>query len=500
MKKITSLGYLLFGFGLILIVLTQWSCRKEEGFIDGKAKLRYETDTLSFDTVFTAVGSATKYFKIYNDEKLPKLVDIKIKKSNSQFRMNVDGFKGNDLKNIEIPANDSIYVFLEVTVNPNSPLSVSPFIIEDNVLIQNGDKEESVLLVANGQNANYIPRVNGAGTFSYLSCNFSTVNWNDPKPYVIYGILIIDSCTLNLPAGARIYVHGGIARNGDDGYYNDGQIIILGGGSLRANGTLDKKVTFQGTRLEQEFANVAGQWGGIRFFKGSGNNKLNHTEIKNSIIGISTDSATQLSITNAVIKNTSSVGIAASRSNIYGDNLLIYDTGSSALSIGYGGTYEFYHCSFYTSINQDPSIAMSNFKCPDPPLCQSKIFSQAFLNFTMKNSIISGGSDDEINLIPFEKTHFGTIRFSLDMQNNIVRVTDLIKAANYPNFFDFCKGCYNQKREDKVFKSTAKSDFRLDSLSVAFDRGNYISSVPIDLVGKQRNTTKVDLGCYEFDK
>jgi hypothetical protein len=452
---------------------------------------------LSFDTVFTGVGSATRYFKIYNEESLPKLVDIKIKKSNSQFRMNVDGFKGNNLTNIEIPANDSIYVFVEVTVNPNAPLSVSPFIIEDNILIKNGDTEESVLLVANGQNANYIPRVNGAGSFSYLSCNFNTVNWNDPKPYVIYGILIIDSCTLNLPAGTKVYVHGGIVQN-SDGYYNDGQIIVLSGGTLKVSGTLDKKVTFQGTRLEKEFENAAGQWGGIRLFRGSENNKINHAEIKNSIIGISTDSATQLSITNTLIKNTASVGITASRSNIYGDNLLIYDTGSSALSIGYGGTYEFYHCSFYTSLNQDPSIALSNFRCPDPPLCASKIFSQAFLNFTMKNSIVSGGSEDEINLIPFEKNHLGTIRFTIDMQNNIVRVNELIKSTNYPNFFDFCKGCYNQKREDKVFRSPVKSDFRLDSLSVAFDRGNFLPSIPIDLVGKQRNTTKVDLGCYEF--
>jgi hypothetical protein len=482
---------------MIGLFLAFWSCRKEEGFIEGKAKLRYETDTLSFDTVFTSVGSSTLYFKIYNEENLPKLIDLKLEKSNSQFRMNVDGNAGSDLKGIEVPAKDSIYVFLEVTVNPNAPLSASPFILEDKVLINNGGEQESVLLIANGQNANYIPRVNGKGTFSYLSCDFGNVNWNDPKPYVIYGIFIIDSCTLNLPPGARIYVHGGITL-GTNGYYNDGQIIVLGGGSLRINGTVDKKVTIQGSRLEKDFENTPGQWGGIRFFKGSENNLINHTEIKNSIIGISTDSATQLTIKNTVIKNTASVGIFASRSKINGDNLLIYDTGSSAMSLGYGGTYDFNHCSIYTSLNQDPSLVMSNFRCPDPPLCQSKIFFQAFLNFSMKNSIISGGSDDEINLIPFEKNQLGTIRYTIDMQNNIVRVADLIKAANYPNFFDYCKGCYNLKKEDKLFKSTGKSDFRLDSLSVAFDRGNYLPSVPLDLVGKQRNTSKVDLGCYEY--
>ena len=42
------------------------------------------------------------------------------------FRMNVDGIAGNEAIDVEIPPNDSIYIFLEVTVNPDQPSSDQP--------------------------------------------------------------------------------------------------------------------------------------------------------------------------------------------------------------------------------------------------------------------------------------------------------------------------------------------------------------------------------------
>ncbi len=488
----------IFFFSIALVwIFTSISCKKDFTYVDGAAKLRYETDTLSFDTVFTAVGSATRYFKIYNDDAQPALIDVRLANLKGQFRINVDGIKGNSVKGIEVGPKDSVYVFVEVTVNPNSPLSVSPFIIEENLLINNGGREEKVLLVANGQNANYIPRENSKGSFSYLSCNFGTVNWNDPKPYVIYGILIIDSCSLNLPAGAKVYVHGGLVQS-ENGYYNDGQIIILSGGNIKMNGTLEKKVIIQGDRLEQEYKDVAGQWGGIRIFKGSEGNNINYAEIKNSIIGVSVDSAGELTIKNTVIKNCAGDALLSNRGRIFGDNLLIYNTGKRALAIGYGGRYEFNHCTFHTTINNDPSIFMSNWRCQDPPECDSKVFFQAFLDFTMRNSIISGGSDDEISIAPFDKSDLGTIKFDLKLTNNVVRVKDLIKTTNYPTFFNYCKDCYNLKPGDKLYLNSSKEDFRLDTMSVGLSKANYLSNVPKDILGKDRDRDKTDLGCYEF--
>ena len=50
---------------------------------------------------------------------------------NSFFRINVDGITGNIAKDVEIAGKDSLYIFAEVTIDPDAPLSNSPFVIED---------------------------------------------------------------------------------------------------------------------------------------------------------------------------------------------------------------------------------------------------------------------------------------------------------------------------------------------------------------------------------
>ena len=55
---------------------------------------------------------------------------------------------------IEIYAKDSVFVFVRVTVNPND--QNTPFFVEDKIIFETNDNEQSVLLTAYGQNANYI--------------------------------------------------------------------------------------------------------------------------------------------------------------------------------------------------------------------------------------------------------------------------------------------------------------------------------------------------------
>lgn len=480
---------------LIASIVLMYSCRKDNTYFTGNAKIGVSTDTLSFDTVFTKVGSSTKFFKIYNYEKQPITVDLSLKQNDAQFRFNVDGIKGRSFENVEIPPFDSIYVFVETTVNPDEPLSISPFIIEDEVIIRSNESEQKVLIVANGQNANYIPKVYGQGLISYLSCNLNTVNWDDPKPYVIYGILVIDSCELVIPAGAKVYVHGGLAKS-EGQYYNDGQIIILSKGKITINGTVEQNVIIQGDRLEPEFKDVAGQWGGIRIFKGSTNNSINHAVIKNSIIGVAVDSAASLSIKNSILQDISSIGLYASHANVYGENLLIFGTGSNAVALAFGGNYEFNYCSFSTDISQDESLLANNYKCTDP-LCEGPILTND-IKLVVNNTIIAGGSEDEIVLDPFKKEEFGTAAFDITMSNCIVRVADLIKEKAFPNFFDHCKDCYNLKFADKLFLDKSKNDYRLDTMSVGLERALPIPSIPLDINGKVRDTQRPDLGCYEF--
>ena len=129
------------------------------------------------------------------------------------------------------------------------------------------------------------------------------MTWDDPKPYVIYGILVIDECELKLPAGTDIYVHGGVVTR-DSLLYNDGLIVVQSNGKITAEGTASSPVTFQGDRLEDTYKFRAGQWVGVLFNSLSKGNMLNHVRLKNSIIGIRVDSLAELDISNSIMSYT----------------------------------------------------------------------------------------------------------------------------------------------------------------------------------------------------
>ncbi len=55
----------------IVILFSMTGCFKEEFDFGDDVTLRFSTDTITFDTVFTTVGSATRIFKVYNDRDKP---------------------------------------------------------------------------------------------------------------------------------------------------------------------------------------------------------------------------------------------------------------------------------------------------------------------------------------------------------------------------------------------------------------------------------------------
>ena len=73
--------------------------------------------------------------------------------SSSAYKMNVDGTSGTQFNNIEIEANDSLYVFVQVNINPNA--NNLPFIVRDSIQISYNGNNRLVQLEAWGQNAHF---------------------------------------------------------------------------------------------------------------------------------------------------------------------------------------------------------------------------------------------------------------------------------------------------------------------------------------------------------
>jgi len=477
---------------LLLVILTFFSCRRDDYYEGKDINITFSEDTLRFDTVFTTIGSATRFIKIFNPKDQPILVDVTLKNSsNSFFRINADGLKGPVVKNIEINSRDSIYIFVEVTVDPDQPLSLSPFILSDEIEVTANGNVFVAHLEAWGQNANYIPSTSGKGKGALLSCNLGERTWNDPKPYVIYGILYIDSCTLILPAGTKIYVHGGIVRDTNT-IYNDGLIVFLQDGKLDARGTSENPVVIQGDRLEQEFRDVKSQWVGLLFWQLSKGNKLSHTIIKNSIIGIRADSLANVSLYGCQIFNTGGPAIIGRHASIYGENCIMYDNSSYGIQLTYGGNYSFNYCTVGNYEGQNEAVILTDFYCSDP-LCSEGIQLNQ-LNASFTNCIFVGSDKDEIGLVQASDNDND---FKYIFTNCAVKVDELLDAKNNPDFFDHCIDCINLKTNDKLFLKFRENDYRLDTMSVVLGKAKALSSVTLDILGKMRKSMP-DMGCYEF--
>lgn len=482
---------------LVATALMLQACRKERFTTSPEDTISFSADTLRFDTVFTELGSATRYFKIYN----PHSKSIRISKiwlengSLSKFNLNVDGLPGDVHTDLEIAPKDSMYVFVEVTINPDLPLSASPFVIDENVVVETNGNTQKVVLEAWGQNANYIPSRFYADSVTVFGCNGGEVVWNDPRPYVLYGVVAFDDCTVRIPAGARIHVHGGLTRfveNSEVGYYNDGLLAFAGNGRLIVEGTKENPVIFDSDRLEPEFAEEAGQWTGIWLQAGTQGHRIEHCIIRNSIIGVRVDSAADLSIKNSRIYNTAGSGIIGVHATINAENCLFYDNVGFSIQLEFGGDYNFSYCTAASYGVDGEAVKLGNALCRDE-LCET--YSLYRLNVLFKNCILFGSRDDQFTLFDRENN---PANFNYRLENCITRVKDLIKANAWPDFPDHCQPCLYLVSKDTLFVDPNDDNYYLDSLhSKANGYAVPLPNILRDLDNRDRSLTMPDVGCFE---
>lgn len=317
-----SLRFLQISVAALILVLG--SCKKESFITSSDARISV-TDSIKFDTVFTTVGSITKSFKIINenDQKI-NFSSIKLAGgTSSPFSININGVAANERSNIEVAANDSIYVFVSVRVNPGA--SNLPFILSDSILLSYNGVKRVVQLEAYGQNATFLRN-------AILTGNN---NWTNALPYVILGSLRVDTnAVLTIPAGTKIYVHA------------DAPLLV--DGTLIMDGTVDEKIVILGDRLDEPYKNFPASWPGIYLRNASKNNSFTFAEIRNAnqavvISGPSINANPKLVLNQVLIDNAYDAGILSINSNVSANNSLISNCRNNVV-IQAGGTYNFTHC------------------------------------------------------------------------------------------------------------------------------------------------------------
>ena len=478
---------------IITAVIVLFSCSKEDEILYN-GKLDFSNDTITFDTVFASIGSITKTLTIYNNNSSDIYSNISIKGiSAANYRMNIDGVPGNNQNDILIPKKDSIFIFIEVTVDPSS--NSTPYILSDSLVFETGDNMQSVKLVAWGQDANfYTPNtygqiINGSDTTKiYYHQISSNQVWSNDKPHVIYGYVIIEpNAQLTINEGTDVYFH-----------QNSGMIVgnpfsSISGGTLKVNGTLNNEVTFQGDRLDSWYENIPGQWDRIRFIPGSYDNEINYAIIKNGTTGLHADTVANanptVTIKNTIIKNMSSIGILGQGAKIVASNTVVSECGQYTVACYIGGDYTFNHCTFANywnySIRNTPSILLNNYYVDANDNVQIRDLNNAYFG----NCIIYGSLTTEFS---FDKNESGIFNYHFD--HSLLKIDPNINT-NTANFTSIIKN------DDPIFKDHLNNNLSLDENSPAIESGNFQitsnNSLFIDINGENRNDPP-DLGAYQY--
>ncbi len=466
---------------LVILIPFIYSCEDEHFSRDPSLKLSFSTDTIMFDTVFTTIGSSTKYLKVYNRNKHDlKIASIQLAGGNSSFfRINVDGQPADKVYDVSIRSKDSLYIFIEVTVDPTN--QNSPLFISDSIVFNTNGNTQEVKLIAWGQDVHLL----NARTFVRDTFLISD------KPYLIYDYLYVkQGAELKIQQGARFHLHN--------------EALVLVAGSLKIEGTFENPVTFEGDRLEPYYRDKAGQWWGIWLSAGSRENEIRWANIKNAIVGLVVDTCytpgiPTLKISNSIVMNMSSTCLLGRGSKIIADNCLFANAGGVGVNLIYGGAFQFFHCTIANYWGQfifrkGPALSINNYYAYQlvengPWIVDPRDIEEAYFN----NCIVYGSRSLEFEVDNKFKDQPVQALMNYRFDHCILKVPSDYSLADPSKYINVIK-------DDPKFKDPYKLVFELDTLSPAKDFGllEYGQQYPFDLKNLSHILDlKPDLGAYE---
>lgn len=449
--------------------------------------LAFSADTIAFDTVFTTISSATKKLMVYNRNKdALNIQSVSLaSQGESGFRINVDGRKGSEFNDIGILGKDSMYIFIEVTVNPQD--RNNPFEIKDSLLFMLNGGKQSVLLQAYGQDAIIVK----GGLFINNDTTFTS-----HRPYLIYDSLVVSpNATLTIDAGASFYLR------------NSAKINVAG--TIKALGTIERPIIFRGDRLddllpgELAYDNVPAQWGGFTFHPESYNNVFEHTCIRNGKNGIiclpSTTEQPKITFNSSQVTNMAGNLLYSENCHIEAYNSEFSNAEDSLLVLS-GGKYHFIHCTIanFFKLNNgrtgSPSVTIQNNNAITGK--QSYPIEQAYF----ENCIIDGSKSQETGEIKIESSDDFDYQFTnclLRQKSDLAQSTNcLFIEGNNTNSYRL-----NGNKEEKYnYDYRLKKDKDGNSKAIGKADINIARLYPQDRYGVTRvsETILPDIGAYQY--
>lgn len=439
----------------------------EDGFSSSPSdRPTFSTDTLQMGTVITTDVSTTQRFTVRNPHSKGLIIsEIRMDGPNADyFRLNVDGFAGTVFNNVEIRANDSIYIFVSCTL-PENNLDAPVDLDADIRFITNGNTDR-VVVHATGQDV----------TRLYGETVAASATFNPDRPYQVFDSLVVaPEATLTLPAGTRLMFH-------DKAY-------MRVYGTLIAEGTVEKPVELRGDRTGDVISGItfdlmAGQWHGVDFMPGSKDNRLSHTVIRNTVQGVVAID-TDLELVNSRLRNSQFRALSAQGTNITAVGCEFAEAPYGTVFIA-GGESVFDQCTFPNyylfSAVYEPALTLAHVNAetamPD--------YEGPFTKAVISNSILYGLGPD---ITPGNLDDTDVFLYNCLLKSN---------GSDDEHFVDCIWGedpLYHTVREEYIF------DYRLNEDSPAIGKGNASfnthPAAATDAYGLPRGANP-DLGAYVY--
>ena len=434
----------------------------------------FSVDTLKMGTVFTEDVTVTHKFTVRNrNDKGINISDIRLSGPNADlFRLNVTGLAGKTFQNVEIRANDSIYVFVEATLPANG--GTTPQTVNATVDFLTNGVTSHVVLRADGQD---VTRLRA------LTITEDT-HLTKGRPYQIFDSLVVaEGRTLTLDPGADLRFH-------------DGATFIVRG-TLICNGTLRDPVSIAGDRTGNVITDItfdlmSRQWNGLQFTVSSHGNRMVHTHLRNTWYGVivsgdgkpSADGAPKLWLQNTRLRNSGDLVLEVYDADVQAYGCEFAEAANGVVRLQ-GGSHIFNHCTFanYYLFSAIGGAALTlEHLSPENDAETGTPYTKALIS----NSIIYGLGPD---ISPG------------DLLGTEVTLNHCLLRSNGTDDDNFIACLWDKDplyytvREDYIF------DYRVKPESPAIGAGDPALTLPdaaVDAYGLTRSTTAPTLGAYVY--
>lgn len=499
---------------VVTIVLLLWcSCRTDFEYGPSAGNLEFSKDTVYLDTIFGTIASSTYTLKVFN----PTRDDVVIpaiglaQGQNSSYRLNVDGAAGKEFKDILLYAQDSLFIFIETVLDIPAGEGTS-FLNTDAIQFDSGNHLQEVHLVTLVKDAQFLfPGTSENGIKETVPIRLDTdtdeiqiegflledheLHFTDQRPYVIYGYAVVpEGKELVVDPGSRIHFHKASG------------ILVQKEASIQVNGSLsmdevlqENAVVFEGDRLEPQFSEVPGQWGGIWIVSGSNGNNLSYATVKNATVGVYVEGdglleSNTLTLKNSSIFNSANINLWAKKAVIHGENNVLGSAGSISLYCNLGGSYSFLHSTianyWANGFRNGSALEIDNYNATTT--AKGDLLKASFVN-----CIIDGAKNIELSLRSNQENEF-----SFSFTNCLLKFVDNVSRFDQEPRYDFANGPEYTNiflNENLQFTDPFRNDYKIEEGSAANGKGDLETAhlVPLDILGRDR-TQSPEIGAFEI--